>query len=100
MTRSIFDPTGGETERSGSTHLGPAASNISHMPPDLTDGKAGADAESDAAGGESDRADERPQTLSTDSAEVARRLGEMTEKAPGAGEPLDEVPPAAGPTGA
>lgn len=40
MTRSIFDPTGGETERSGSTHLGPAADNISHMPPDVTDGKA------------------------------------------------------------
>jgi hypothetical protein len=39
MTRSIFDPTGGETERSGSTHLGPAADNISHMPPDLVDGK-------------------------------------------------------------
>ena len=40
MTRSIFDPTGGESERSGSTHLGPAADNISHMPPDVIDGKA------------------------------------------------------------
>ena len=91
MTRSIFDPTGGETERSGSTHLGPAAANISHMPPDVVDGEAGAD---DAAG-EDDRTDERAQSLSTDSAEVARRLGEMTERAPGAGAPLEEMPPSA-----
>jgi hypothetical protein len=91
MTRSIFDPTGGETERSGSTHLGPAADNISHMPPDVTDGQAAAD---DAAG-EPDRADERPQSLATDSAEVARRLGEMTERAPGAAAPLEEMPPSA-----
>lgn len=93
MTRSIFDPTGGETERSGSTHLGPTASNISHMPPGVTDGEVSAD----DAGGEADRADERPQSLSTDSAEVARRLGEMTGTAPGAAAPLDEMaPPAAG----
>ena len=39
MTRSIFDPTGGETERSGSRNLGPAADNISHMPPDVVDGE-------------------------------------------------------------
>ena len=39
MTRSIFDPTGGETERSGSMHSGPPADNSSHMPPDLIDGK-------------------------------------------------------------
>jgi hypothetical protein len=40
MTRSIFDPTGGETERSGSRNLGPDAGNLSHMPPDVVDGKA------------------------------------------------------------
>jgi hypothetical protein len=91
MTRSIFDPTGGETERSGSTHLGPAADDISQMPPDVTDGEANAD----DARGDADGADERPQSLATDSAEVARRLGEMTERAPGAGEPLDEMPPPA-----
>ena len=91
MTRSIFDPTGGETERSGSTHLGPAADDISHMPPDVTDG----DDDVDEPGGAGDRADERPQSLATESAEVARRLGEMSEKAPGAGEPLDEMPPPA-----
>jgi hypothetical protein len=38
MTRSIFDPTGPDTERSGSRNLGPDAENISHMPPDLIDG--------------------------------------------------------------
>ena len=43
MTRSIFDPTG-EPERSGSTHLGPAADNISHMPPDVVDGEERGDA--------------------------------------------------------
>ena len=42
MTRSIFDPTG-EPERSGSTHLGPAADNVSHMPPDVVDGDVGSD---------------------------------------------------------
>jgi hypothetical protein len=35
MTRSIFDPTGNETEHSGSQNLGPDASEISHMPPGL-----------------------------------------------------------------
>jgi hypothetical protein len=39
MTRSIFDPTGPATERSGSRNLGPDAANISHMPPDLVDGE-------------------------------------------------------------
>jgi hypothetical protein len=38
MTRSIFDPTGGETEHSGSRNLGPDASEISQMRPDLVDG--------------------------------------------------------------
>ena len=37
MTRSIFDPTSGETEHSGSQNLGPDASEISHMPPGLAD---------------------------------------------------------------
>lgn len=39
MTRSVFDPTGGETEHSGSRNLGPDADNISHMPPDIVDGE-------------------------------------------------------------
>ena len=38
MTRSIFDPTGGETEHSGSRNLGPTAQNISHMPPEIVEG--------------------------------------------------------------
>ncbi len=32
MTRSIFDPTGGETERSGSPFTAPDADQISHLP--------------------------------------------------------------------
>jgi hypothetical protein len=47
MTRSIFDPTGGETEHSGSQNLGPDASEISHMPPDAVDGVVDCDEEND-----------------------------------------------------
>jgi hypothetical protein len=84
MTRSIFDPTGGETERSGSTHLGPDAANISHMPPGVTDGESPDSPEVAAA--DAARADETPQTPATDSAEAARRLGQMTS-GPGAQTP-------------
>lgn len=44
MTRGIFDPTGGEAERSGSRYLPPQADNISHMPPDVVDGRSDEDA--------------------------------------------------------
>lgn len=40
MTESIFDPTGPETEHSGTRNLGPQADNNSHMPPEVTDGGA------------------------------------------------------------
>jgi hypothetical protein len=54
MTRSIFDPTGGETEHTGSRFTGPNADQDSHMPPDVIDGKVdedddGADEEVDPA---------------------------------------------------
>ncbi|HWE03802.1 MAG TPA: hypothetical protein VG326_15465 [Tepidisphaeraceae bacterium] len=39
MTRSIFDPEGGETEHSGNRNMGPSADNDSHMPPSVVDGK-------------------------------------------------------------
>ncbi|HEY7117764.1 MAG TPA: hypothetical protein VH475_14340 [Tepidisphaeraceae bacterium] len=40
MTRqSIFDPEGDQTEHSGTRFMGPQADNISHMPPDVVDGK-------------------------------------------------------------
>jgi hypothetical protein len=38
MTRSIFDPGGGETERSGSTFRSEEAGNRSHVPADVVDG--------------------------------------------------------------
>ena len=38
MTRSIFDPTNPQPEQSGSTFLGPKATNNSRMPPDVIDG--------------------------------------------------------------
>jgi hypothetical protein len=58
MTRSIFDPTGRETEHSGSTFGGEEAGNRSKMPPDAVDGEtsaaeaieAQAVADADAAG--------------------------------------------------
>jgi hypothetical protein len=50
MTRSIFDPAGGETERSGSRNLGPDAGNLSHMPPEVVDGNAPNEAEEEAQG--------------------------------------------------
>jgi hypothetical protein len=40
MIRSIFDPTGPDTERSGSQNLGPSAFDLSHMPVALMDGEA------------------------------------------------------------
>jgi len=69
MTRGIFDPTGGETERSGSTHLGPEASNNPHLPPDRVDGR--------------DESDEAPIPPAIDADEAARRLRKMQEE-PGA----------------
>lgn len=43
MTRSIFDPTGPDTEHSGSRNLGPDAEAISHLPPTSADGRASAE---------------------------------------------------------
>ena len=42
MTRSIFDPRGGETERSGSTFGAADARDRSNVPPDLVDGEVSA----------------------------------------------------------
>ena len=64
MTRSIFDPGGGETERSGSTHLGPEAANASRMPPSVVDGEAGADQEATLEA--IDRADDTPAPMAAD----------------------------------
>jgi len=49
MTRSIFDPTGTDTEHSGSQNLGPDASEISHMPPGAIDGVVDQDEEDETA---------------------------------------------------
>jgi hypothetical protein len=80
MTRSIFDPTGGETERSGSTHLGAAADAISHIPPDLIDGKVeNDDVESLEASVRPDdtlSADDTPASTAEGPIDMARRLQE------------------------
>jgi hypothetical protein len=65
MTRSIFDPGGGETERSGSTHTGPDAANLSHLPPDVIDG-------------EVEEVDDNLTPIGVDADEVAQRLREMS----------------------
>ena len=71
MTRSIFDPTGGNTEHSGSTHTGPQASDRSRMPEDVVDGEA-RDARDAGAG------DARSEPIAADADEAAQRLDEMT----------------------
>lgn len=38
MSRSIFDPTGPNTEHSGNQNMGPRADDISHLPADIIDG--------------------------------------------------------------
>lgn len=48
MTRSIFDPGGRETERSGSTFGGEAAENRSKLPPDVADGEVSEEEKRDA----------------------------------------------------
>src|SRR3989442_11692902 len=45
MTRSIFDPTGGEMEQKRGTFMPGAAENISHLPPDVVEGKVEAEPE-------------------------------------------------------
>jgi hypothetical protein len=44
---SIFDPEGNQTEHSGSRYMGPRADNISHLPPDISDGKVSAEEAAD-----------------------------------------------------
>jgi len=53
MTRSIFDPTGDETERGRSQFLGPDPVENSKMPPAAIDGKDEGRADEDMAGDES-----------------------------------------------
>ena len=36
---SIFDPEGHQTEHSGTRYMGPRADNLSHLPPDISDGE-------------------------------------------------------------
>ncbi len=60
MTRSIFDPDGGETERSGSTHSGPAPGSNSHMPPDAVDGRVDEDEIDDVADATNQTGEEDP----------------------------------------
>ena len=77
MTRGIFDPTGGETERSGSTFLGPEGTQASRLPPDVTDGEVQGDGAMSVEG--VDRADDTPPPLATDPDDAARRLQDMTD---------------------
>jgi hypothetical protein len=49
MTRSIFDPGGGETERSGSTFGSESADNRSRVPRDTVDGEVTDEERDDAA---------------------------------------------------
>jgi hypothetical protein len=89
MTRSIFDPGGGETERSGNQNLGADAANRSHMPPDVVDGKSD---ESDAAAdAEVDAAHANVNEVAVSSDEAADRLASMQDDSENAGEGADDV---------
>lgn len=69
MTRSLFDPTGPDAEHGGSRNLGPDAADISHMPPDLTDGES---ADNESAQADSDQ--------TTDDIAVAKLEAEKEKK--------------------
>ena len=77
MTRGIFDPTGGNTERGGSTFLGPEGSQASHLPADATDGEV--QGEGAMTVEDVDRADDTPAPFAADAEDAARRLSEMTD---------------------
>jgi hypothetical protein len=83
MTRSIFDPDGGETERSGSAFGPEAAENRSHVPPDTVDGEVSDEERADVESVESDEA----QQLAPE-----ERLAESQKTDPDA-TPLDEERP-------
>lgn len=57
MTRSIFDPTGDETEHSGNRFTPPDAAEISQVPPDVMDGRVEGEEEEKQA-----QIDETPKT--------------------------------------
>ena len=62
MTRSIFDPTGPDTERSGNRNIGPDAANGSRMPPSVTDGEVSEQEIRDVAGADVKIPDENATT--------------------------------------
>lgn len=49
MTHSIFDPDGGETERSGSQNIGPDAADLSQLPVAATEDDTALDAAAESA---------------------------------------------------
>ena len=78
MTRSIFDPGGGEAERSGNQNLGADAGNRSHMPRDVVDGRA-EEAGDAAADAEVDAAHANMNEVAVNSDEAAERLAAMQD---------------------
>ena len=83
MTRSIFDPDGGQTERSGSTFGSEAAGNRSHVPRDTVDGEVS----------DEERADvESPEDATTNALAPEERLAEMQKTDPDTA-PIDEERP-------
>lgn len=62
MTRSIFDPTGPDTERSGNRNLGPGAANGSRMPASVTDGEVSEQEVRDVVGADVEVPDESKTT--------------------------------------
>jgi hypothetical protein len=89
MTRSIFDPSGGETERSGNQNLGADAANRSHMPRDVVDGRA--DEKDAAADAEVDAAHADVNEVAVNSDEAAQRLSAMQDETEEGGDDAGDI---------
>lgn len=73
MTRSIFDPGGGETERSGSTFGSEAAGNRSHIPRETVDGEATDEERADADEAAAEENAQAPELTSEEAADETRK---------------------------
>jgi len=93
MTRSIFDPSGGETEHSGNRFTGPSADNDSHMPPSVVDGVVS-----------DEEAAEQEVLLESDGTPLDRAIGQKdlaletpeNENPPGTADDAPAIPPRRG----
>ena len=92
MTRSIFDPTGGETIRGGDRYTGQDAGNKSHMPPRVVDGEVKEDEQASAAAIDAAHANVNEVALTDE--EAAERLQQMQARGEAKAKEESPAPPA------